>query len=531
MISAVSRRVTTHRTYVGVCVPALRRRCAGPSRGPQGAPLVSLRVLAGEESTVAVSSRAGGAERPLSAARTGVKIHCALSVRSDVGRRHRAAETQRRSSSSARMRSEATRRRVLVAVVVATAGCFPGAAEGVTLARTGFEEPRSSGRAATTLGDSAQYLPCSRGAGEVGFATNYTERDGEPVEPAEPWNSSQYFYTAAYTDVRPESNGRKHWAAARAWCRQHGADLVVIQDAAKAAEVQACAPPFPACMLWPSSAHYPVAVSPALCLYVYSRCVCVMRFLARATTRYAKAFGLDNVHGAHDVMWVGSTWCGGEVENCSWVDGSPWTIDVPQELVTNQDYRAAIHGEQGITALPKLTARLGICESIVTTDVPPHMTRPGILLRQWEDIQVPSSQTWFNEGSNRWSAGADQSGLGWDVESFLVATMTDPDYSIGSVNTELMVHRAETPFNQGSDLLTELVGSFIPALDGPHVFKISADDVGGLYFGNTEEQATLIATCLRTDSVRDYDHAGYTDFQHSAPQTLVAGRRYFIRAC
>ena len=125
-----------------------------------------------------------------------------------------------------------------VGYALATATCGTS----LSVARTGFEEPWSSGAIGPT-DDAIQYQRCSRGEGEIGFRTIYTAPAPSPRIHVVPWNSSQYTLSCEYTDL-PEG-GEKNWGEADGWCRAHGAQLVVIQDDDKLREVQQCVPPPP----------------------------------------------------------------------------------------------------------------------------------------------------------------------------------------------------------------------------------------------------------------------------------------------
>ena len=108
--------------------------------------------------------------------------------------------------------------------------------------------------------------------------------------------------------------------------------------------------------------------------------------------------------------------------------------------------------------------------------------------------------------------------------------LADPDFlehrdepSESSILAEFF----EAPSNVCDLCATEISGFFLPPDSGDYTFKISADDNGALYFGESESSGEVIATCPGWSSSRQYDK--YPE-QISDPITLQGETFYYIKA-
>ncbi len=154
---------------------------------------------------------------------------------------------------------------------------------------------------------------------------------------------------------------------------------------------------------------------------------------------------------------------------------------------------------------------------------------PGIIYRQWDGVHGHGLKWDGSPTADHWNGivvGYRQGGL----------------LRLNDISLELLLQdAAEAPDDYEQEAYRELIGFFTPAQTGPHTFKInSRRAMSVLWFGETEAQSYPIAT-LRVSASnnrggeRDWDDAGRLEGNQaashvSAPQYLIAGRRYFIRA-
>ncbi len=73
----------------------------------------------------------------------------------------------------------------------------------------------------------------------------------------------------------------------------------------------------------------------------------------------------------------------------------------------------------------------------------------------------------------------------------------------------------------------EIFGYFDPPSTGSYTFLLASDDEGALYFGNTVQDAAVIASVPSWTEPRQWDKF---PSQRSSPQFLTEGTTYYMRA-
>eukprot|EP01043_Picozoa_sp_COSAG02_P008440 COSAG02_NODE_270_length_26392_cov_29.151980_3_plen_1648_part_00 len=108
--------------------------------------------------------------------------------------------------------------------------------------------------------------------------------------------------------------------------------------------------------------------------------------------------------------------------------------------------------------------------------------------------------------------------------------LANDNYINNPPNVEEIFDIFEAPTNVCNGCGTEMDAWFSPPVDGDYVFQIAADDNAHLWFGtdlDTAMSASEIAAVPGWTSSRQWNKYGQ---QQSAPQALVAGNWYFLRA-